>query len=187
MKQNIHKKVRPHFKSVRDVEKLWNSFKTVQVDRAFLSINPPDGPSFQILVTRPKKRIKGCKVLLDNVPFSITALSDDTLTQILSRLFLLKEEPTENSIVDIDRKVSGTNMISTRMFIVFKVLPKQFLFLDKRYPKTENESRCTILHFKKTGLFITYKWYYIDKHCHHCNLGGHTVDECLYGKIMFLD
>eukprot|EP01126_Amoeba_proteus_P025486 TRINITY_DN2542_c0_g1_i11.p1 TRINITY_DN2542_c0_g1~~TRINITY_DN2542_c0_g1_i11.p1 ORF type:complete len:141 (-),score=3.52 TRINITY_DN2542_c0_g1_i11:438-860(-) len=79
MKQNIHEKVRLHFRSARDVDELWNSFKTVQVDHAFLSINPPDGPTFQVLVTKPKKRIKGCKVLLNNIPFGITAQSDTVL------------------------------------------------------------------------------------------------------------
>eukprot|EP01126_Amoeba_proteus_P004051 TRINITY_DN1138_c0_g3_i10.p1 TRINITY_DN1138_c0_g3~~TRINITY_DN1138_c0_g3_i10.p1 ORF type:complete len:151 (+),score=26.47 TRINITY_DN1138_c0_g3_i10:314-766(+) len=76
-----------------------------------------DGPSFQVLVTKPKKRIKGCKALLDNIPFDIAAQPNTELIQILSRLFLSTKEPAENTIVDVDRKVSGTNMISTHFAI----------------------------------------------------------------------
>eukprot|EP01126_Amoeba_proteus_P052937 TRINITY_DN6431_c0_g3_i1.p1 TRINITY_DN6431_c0_g3~~TRINITY_DN6431_c0_g3_i1.p1 ORF type:complete len:167 (-),score=10.65 TRINITY_DN6431_c0_g3_i1:287-787(-) len=76
-------------------------------------------------------------------------------------------------------------MISTSMFIMFKVPSKQLLYLDKKCSKTENEPRYTILHFKRTGLFIMYKWNYIDKHCHHCNLIDYTVDECPYNKVVF--
>eukprot|EP01126_Amoeba_proteus_P033564 TRINITY_DN3299_c0_g3_i5.p2 TRINITY_DN3299_c0_g3~~TRINITY_DN3299_c0_g3_i5.p2 ORF type:complete len:118 (+),score=9.58 TRINITY_DN3299_c0_g3_i5:58-411(+) len=43
MKQNIHKKVRLHFRSARDVDKLWNSFKTMDLHSKYLSLNQRRG------------------------------------------------------------------------------------------------------------------------------------------------
>eukprot|EP01126_Amoeba_proteus_P018516 TRINITY_DN1948_c0_g2_i11.p1 TRINITY_DN1948_c0_g2~~TRINITY_DN1948_c0_g2_i11.p1 ORF type:complete len:213 (-),score=10.40 TRINITY_DN1948_c0_g2_i11:1467-2105(-) len=47
-------------------------------------------------------------------------------------------------------------MISTRMFITFKAPPKQLLFLDKRYPKTENEPRETSAPRRRSRVYCKY-------------------------------
>eukprot|EP01126_Amoeba_proteus_P058047 TRINITY_DN7448_c0_g3_i4.p1 TRINITY_DN7448_c0_g3~~TRINITY_DN7448_c0_g3_i4.p1 ORF type:complete len:236 (+),score=18.10 TRINITY_DN7448_c0_g3_i4:90-797(+) len=127
MKQNVYEKVRLHFRSSHEVDDIWKSFKTVQVDHAFLFIIPPDVFTFQVLVFKSKKRVRGCKVLIDNVPFRIAIQPVEELKGILTRLFLSMEDPNDNYIIDMDRNISGTNMVFTHMFVVLKT-PQNSLF-----------------------------------------------------------
>eukprot|EP01126_Amoeba_proteus_P025580 TRINITY_DN25487_c0_g1_i1.p1 TRINITY_DN25487_c0_g1~~TRINITY_DN25487_c0_g1_i1.p1 ORF type:complete len:184 (-),score=9.16 TRINITY_DN25487_c0_g1_i1:111-614(-) len=75
LRQSVYEKICLHFRSVKDVDDIWSNFKSIQVDRVFLTISPPDGPSYQVLVSRPKKRVQGCKVMFDKTSQLSTSLS----------------------------------------------------------------------------------------------------------------
>eukprot|EP01126_Amoeba_proteus_P059600 TRINITY_DN7799_c0_g1_i11.p1 TRINITY_DN7799_c0_g1~~TRINITY_DN7799_c0_g1_i11.p1 ORF type:complete len:201 (-),score=10.27 TRINITY_DN7799_c0_g1_i11:163-765(-) len=88
--------------------------------------------------------------------------------------------------MDIDRSVPGTNMIFTPMFVGFKAPPTQFIFLDKKHPKTGQEPRYAVFTLKEQA-YSSHKWCFVDRHCSHCNLTGHTLEDCSYDDMWFFE
>eukprot|EP01126_Amoeba_proteus_P059858 TRINITY_DN7861_c0_g1_i15.p1 TRINITY_DN7861_c0_g1~~TRINITY_DN7861_c0_g1_i15.p1 ORF type:complete len:175 (+),score=6.81 TRINITY_DN7861_c0_g1_i15:242-766(+) len=78
-------------------------------------------------------------------------------------------------------------MISIRIFIVFKTPPKQLIYLDKRFSKSDREPKYVVPSPKRSGLFPIYKWCFVERHCTYCNLIGHNLEKCLYVDVVITD
>eukprot|EP01126_Amoeba_proteus_P032466 TRINITY_DN3166_c0_g1_i3.p1 TRINITY_DN3166_c0_g1~~TRINITY_DN3166_c0_g1_i3.p1 ORF type:complete len:101 (+),score=3.63 TRINITY_DN3166_c0_g1_i3:270-572(+) len=91
------------------------------------------------------KKFIGSRVMFDHVSTQIALMSDQKLYEFISESFLSPFPEQFNKILDIDRYILSTKVLSSKMFVTFASLPLYFLYLDKINPRSGQNTRHVVL------------------------------------------
>eukprot|EP01126_Amoeba_proteus_P055396 TRINITY_DN6870_c0_g1_i1.p1 TRINITY_DN6870_c0_g1~~TRINITY_DN6870_c0_g1_i1.p1 ORF type:complete len:285 (-),score=17.01 TRINITY_DN6870_c0_g1_i1:7-771(-) len=158
----IYERVRLHFRTPEEVNAIWGSFNKFILGKAIIALSTPEGIRFFVSVTRVKKKIEGSKVIINNIPPKFASLPDHEFIEFITKRFIDPCESRDNNrVLDIDRFIPGTSILSSRVFVTFAHPPICFLHMVRIAPRSGRETRFVVPKPPPRGSSMSYKWCYV--------------------------